>query len=576
MKMKFLINCFAISVLGILAACSSQAEEIKPAQENTEKTSVTLTLEAQALLPQIDSEGTRSMLFDITSDIPALKEGSNWDTHVFFRKKGDDTFVGYALIQWTVAGTTAGRIQLKQKSTTINLQNTGGKVPRAGEEWYVAGVAGGGVLNAAKTVVDFSYNAAMDDKLAQNRARIPFVFPWTKLTISSLNFSTANIQMNPQGSLVHIIATNKSGAAIDKTFKLTSNILDRNGSFDFSAASNATAKITGSGLPSWKHTNTSGTATFNIKLAGQNNANMHALVWGMARTGVATASTTIAGPNNVYRKATTTPATSAKAYASGRAYYAKVDVGTPVNGFSNGKLPLESLPVNSAGVVLAVSGNSTPYTLVDNNPQYYTWQDAWAKFKNQGDVTINGERYYLPTINQLFSIFPAGSYSYSSGNVTNANVTEAVQFFGTNSPVSVKSDYFSSNSVIYAIRFKDANGKHTNRTTAYRYQKNGPVRVHDVTVTTRYLGPSDTRTVQQLVNDATFWQSSKATSVTFRAYGYKYPSGAITNSGLQGNYWSATPLGSSAQGGVVFAGGTLDGYPGGETNALWPVILFKR
>ncbi len=461
MKMKFLINCFAISVLGILAACSSQAEEIKPAQENTEKTSVTLTLEAQALLPQIDSEGTRSMLFDITSDIPALKEGSNWDTHVFFRKKGDDTFVGYALIQWTVAGTTAGRIQLKQKSTTINLQNTGGKVPRAGEEWYVAGVAGGGVLNAAKTVVDFSYNAAMDDKLAQNRARIPFVFPWTKLTISSLNFSTANIQMNPQGSLVHIIATNKSGAAIDKTFKLTSNILDRNGSFDFSAASNATAKITGSGLPSWKHTNTSGTATFNIKLAGQNNANMHALVWGMARTGVATASTTIAGPNNVYRKATTTPATSAKAYASGRAYYAKVDVGTPTNGFPNGKLPLENLSVTN-GVGPFVSGSAVPFVFTDINQSEYTWPDAWGKFKLQGDVTINGEQYYLPDVYEFVILFPVGPRPYGSSNAM--NVTETIQFPGTTSRVTVKCDYYSYNTVLYAVRFKDSTtGAHTDK-----------------------------------------------------------------------------------------------------------------
>lgn len=85
---KLSFNCFLFLLGSLLfSSCGNEVEE--PVNtETTTGTAVQLALEAEAELPVSEDE-LRNMNYDISKDIPQVLQSSNWDTHVFFSKKGN-------------------------------------------------------------------------------------------------------------------------------------------------------------------------------------------------------------------------------------------------------------------------------------------------------------------------------------------------------------------------------------------------------------------------------------------------------------------------------------------------------
>lgn len=532
-KLKYTSAVLLAGLFAFASCGETDTDVVQPTPQSGDSTIINLTLNAEAILPEVD--GVRNMTFDVSKDIPTVLQSSTWDTHVFFRKKGDATFVGYALVQWNVTGVVNGRVQLKQKNTNITLVNNNGKSPVAGEEWYVAGVAGGGVLNAAKNGVSFAYNAAIDGALAPNQARVPFSFPWTKLTVGAGNLTAANISLNPQGALVHIIATNKTGAAVNKAFQVKSSVLDRNGSFNFAVAQNPeTGFATGTAKAPWAYTtSTASVVTHSVKMAGANNTDMHGLVWGMPRTGTA-ASTEIVG---AVRKGSSTPAVSSKVYKSGKAYYAKVDVTVPDNPFVLNKYPFDYI----AGFLKAVPPLGT--TAVVNSRDYLitptasTRNDASVLFYNRAEATAVQNRlpgYKIPTMQELCSIVPTNLLNdqwirYGTTNLV--DVPEVVTLGGRT--FNVTSDYYSpsGSKIIYGIRFKE--GSDFSKRMAYKYEQVGTFTTTDVAtnytsktkISMKVIGYDpliDINYISAASTSTAFWSSADVKVAYFPSFGYYY------------------------------------------------------
>lgn len=404
MNFRHLLALLAIT-LGVFSSCgddTSVPSDTPDKPGTSDVTTIQLQLSAEVSLPDVIlPNGTRSMDFDVSQAIPKVLESSTWDTHMFLRKKGDDSFVGYAYVQWNVLGRgDDGRLRLKSNGTTISVQNANGKVPLNGEDWYIAGVAGGGQISADRTTVSFSYDEALDGNLPFNRVRVPFSFAWTKLDIDAANLSTATVTMKPQGSLINLIATNSSGKALDEAlgagFELQTTNLDREGYFDYSINNNAISTVEANAMPSWKFTNT--TPVLNkhrVKFSGENGTQSNWLVWGMPRTD-ASPNTTMKGYRNVYIKGTNTLMTSNRQFTAGLAYYAYVDIKEYGSTFTNNKMPFDLI----RGFV---GTDGTSIVPLDDNIQNFDSRIGY----HTPDVALSKPN--LPSYFELAVLFPMDS-----------------------------------------------------------------------------------------------------------------------------------------------------------------------
>lgn len=569
MKTDVIMRSIAILlVTGWFVACSSD-------EEGAPKT---ITQAEQGVVYDLDLAGgldeERSLTFNTETVVPDILETSNWTTHVFFRKEGDNSFVGYAQIDWTVTGRTSGKIQLRQKNTRITLHNTKGLTPRSGETWYVAGIAGGGKLNAAKNEVSFAPDASIDNTLKNNQLRVPLMFAWTKLKIVENAADQAAVTFKVQGTLLHLHLDNKSYIHTPSEVKLTSNLLDSDGKYSFVPSGAVRAGST----PTWSFAKTANTASLSVKIPRGKDVSGHSLVWGMPRTGVTSPVTKIQNlplKCRLYNKGTTTEYSSTATFRTGRAYQVHLEVYRPW-------LPLDYVAPRN------VAENKTSFVTTDRNnaPAFMaTWDESVA-------VKISG--YHLPTADEWGAVIPTvvgvppvreielsgelrwnGTYPPSPKMTTYEDTGTSGVRFQNNLYEKYASYAFADGGrtvyVLWRISATAADAKAGHKHIACKYQLVGTLVEGNLDshtkITCRYLGDSFTGRITDINKDA-FWNANNSDDVVriFPHITTTYNENDNTQSkvlGVRARFWNATSytlLGRQKNGAVIM---------GDEYLAVW-------
>lgn len=572
MKKRFLKTVISSVLIASAAhtfyACSGN-ESLTPFAPQPEKSDTadfitTLALNGEVVIPE---DQLKALAFNTATPLPKLLEaGSTWDTHTFFRKKGA-SFVGYALITWTVgARDSQGRITLKQKNTNVTIQNTNGDIPNFGEEWYVAGVAGGGVLRADKTSVDFTYSASVDDQLlATNKIRLPLTFPWTKLNIDTKDFAKASLTFTPQGTLIHVHTINKTTQPVTYSTTISSNAIDRDGFFNYSVAANDyTAKVVARQAAVWQHTNTGVVAkSYKIKVNNvASNQTGHALIWGMPKSGVtvSNASTQVVNSTSgldykAYNRNTMLPVNSNRVFQGNKAYYVYIDIQGP-----NTKLPLEYMA--DRNIQAGANSNTTvQFVTTDantgNNMGFYT-HGATRSFLTP---TIGGVAYHIPNVSEIRSVFGTSDrsvilFNSSSGNaLNNTEVVQVKQLSGT-----VYADYKYAANITYGLRYKRSTTSkdYTHLTSAWRYSaEDNPVGGGKrVVIKAVRLGSAFSGDINTISNETWWNQATNVITKIIPMTGYKHPNSVHSELNLGTNFTTtdSSLLGILAASGIHYGG----------------------
>ncbi len=519
MKLKHLFfNALAVMAF---AACSSEAEEIKPA-EKSETATVEIDLEGE-----YNNGQTRALTFDGT-EYPLFTHQTgvtDWKTHCFIRNEAG-TVQFYALVDWTASvNSSTGAITLKIKDSKLTLQGSGGSnpattatLPKAGERWYIAGIAGGGVLEANNTKVNFAYNQSLDASLAANQLRVPIAFGWTPFTIAKPVSERAPrivVQFQPQGTLLNMYVNNKTNvnkAPLQAGMKVTSNALSQDGNFDYSLAASRT---TYASAPKWDFTNASATTeTFvrNINIA--QNARANCYIWAMPRTTAPSGGfkTTVGVGGYTYfaeGSSTQKPATMTQTFQKGNTYMAKaVDVYRPY-------LPYEFLTEYN----VATDGASFVTTHANDVSGYWNYTEALEKFSS---ITIAGKKYHLPTGNELAGIF--GWVWSNAGEQNNIRFDYATSYDNLEEKVEIDgfshtytADYRSlGNQNVYALRLKSSTDNSRLLAVRYSYIPD-PLTSNKyyLRISYRHLGVAGASTTITDVAKESFWASNTSKDAVF-------------------------------------------------------------
>ena len=202
--------------------------------------------------------------------------------------------------------------------------------PADGGEWYVAGIIGGGAEVDNSHFYQITFDRVDSDYArTDTKVRIPLLTKWTKMFnangASEINGKVGytSLHFAPQGTLVRVNLTTETTFKAGPTWaSVVTNVLDGAGYFDFGAGSDADVR-TGV-YPAWNFSRTSSMtpALLNFKLQDQAANQMKTYyVWGMPRTGVADAQTTVeAGFLNFVKSGTTETFASASQPQNGVSY----------------------------------------------------------------------------------------------------------------------------------------------------------------------------------------------------------------------------------------------------------------
>lgn len=174
-----------------------------------------------------------------------------------------------------------------------------------------------------------------------------------------------------------------------------------------------------------------------------------------------------------------------------------------------------------------------------------SWKEAIAKstnapasYKGNNDGDPSPKGWHLPTWYEAMVIAYRlwsfkGSASFFSGAVNAQNVKETVKFYGENAPLSVTSDYYSTEkNVLYALKFKGANNKYL---TAFKFTYRYP----GVVVQTRYLGEKGASVKVEDIANENYWDQSAGSDVV------RY---------IKGNFWTSYKGEGSCSMGFVYSG----------------------
>ncbi len=523
MKLKHLFfNALAVMTF---AACSSEAEEIKPADKST---TATLQLDMTGQYGGGSSDQTRALSLDGT-EYPRFihEEGvTDWSTHCFIRNEAGDVQF-YALVDWNATTDSDGNISLHIKNSTLTLQNSAGSdvtatetLPKAGERWYIAGIAGGGVLDETKSNVNFAYNETLDTDLKPNQARIPLAFGWTRFTIPSNTERAPQIvvQFKPQGTLLSVYVnnrTNQGQSTINSLLKITTNALSQNGVFDYSTATTREEYPTN---PKWVYTNSEATPeVIGRKVILPKDTGANCYVWAMPRTTAPTegfsTSVGLAGYQIFADGTSNKPAALATAFQPNLAYpISPIDV-------IRAYVPLEYVAEYD---VMDENSFATDHT--NRNAGYFNWSDTYTKFLNK---TIDGKKYHLPTFNEWKAALCTPKFDGESSLFFKTarefnNMPENTTIDGYT--LNTFADFVSTgNNICYALRYKSDDNQFL---CAYRYEMqgdfvNGSLN-SQLVVKARHLGASFTGDVATITNED-FWTDSQVTYVTrtFPFHGFR-------------------------------------------------------
>ncbi len=567
MKLKHLFfNALAVMVF---AACSSEAEEIKPADKTQETPVVTINLEMSGdfQLPTVQYDGTRALTLDLDEDYPPFtnEEGvTDWKTHCFLRN-ADGTAQFYALVDWNATTNNDGSITLNIKESALNLLPSGdliglseselaAKAPKAGERWYIAGMTGGGVLDDTRTKVDFTVDefARPAEVLPANALRIPLAFAWTPFTVSKKMGERApriSVQFQPKGSLIHVRVSPSPSIQLPDggtTFNVScvSNSFDCSGHFDYALST------AGLSEPKWTWNeayNWSGNSALMSRLKGQritSGETKSLIYWGMNRPlaeipegKVRTEILLMSHQGNVLGS-TDVAQKRSRVFENGMSYVYFFELGRPKMSLEN---LAESNVADNGGTLTFVSSPTST-----SGSTFYTFEQAVNTFDPAMRVHIDGYRYKLPQVSFWRSILPENTFGY---NVLSdrSNLQDGDSQYGGHQSVSyalhgTQSDFtVKSTGLAYGLRFKGGPSNNYFR-TAYRYQVVSDVSGQEhIKITSRYLGANFSGSITTIADDVAFWNVNNSEDVTryFPLTGfYANDADALQDKGSKGGLWA--------------------------------------
>lgn len=570
--MKKNIYLGAFLALGLLASCNKAEEPQVSLEQDSQAQEGTFELNLTAGV----DDGMRGLVFtglEDLADAPKISAASDFTTHAFFRKAGLDE-VGYAQITWQ-ATQEEGRIKLKLPKTKITLENISDNTIDPGEEWYVAGIAGGGKLNSSKTGVSFDDNQQVLDEIyndtkTSRRFNAPIAFKWTRIYKDQM----VNVVYNPLGVIVRVDIDNRIEAPIYKCLlELKSNELDNRGFFDFSVEANPIKAMEEGALqPVWKFAHgTWGKAeeasiAFRPSWYRSRDTNLpykypyskyYYPVWGMSRelqTGQAMSvelknATDIV---RVIRRGRSYGYQSQMALRNTNAYTVEVDadITNPLDYYASGYATKEDTFVQ------------TP-NLVQNGNHLFTWQEAMDKFEavNEHGYTLPGWAHLVPLFPQMNLVSLVWGEPWVKNDVIEPHVLG-------NAYRSGRADYKGTgDNIVYAIRYQrmtnlDYKGSgYANMISddrwrmAYRWERN-PVD-HSVTLSIVRLEEEPLSLTIDQVATPQWWDTNKSRGKEMRFAA----TGRVKNGGWEPNLvavWTATKAATSsnAWSGIFFHAGS--------------------
>lgn len=406
--MRFLHAFLGLACLALIGASCSKESEPNPqvSQEQTRLHSEKITLNLESTLPSQSNPRSLSLV-ENGEALPKIDpDNTTFTAQLYFKKMGV-AGLGKATVTYQVAKINGAVKLYYYGDATFTSNFAAGVNPADGGEWYVAGIIGGGAeVNSRFYQITFD-RVDSDYARTDTKVRIPLLTKWTKMFnangASEINGKVGytSLHFAPQGTLVRVNLTTETAFKAGPTWaSVVTNVLDGAGYFDFGAGSDADVR-TGV-YPAWNFSRTSSTtpALLNFKLQDQAANQMKTYyVWGMPRTGVSDAQTTVeAGFLNFVKSGTTETFASASQPQNGVSY--PINLTLTEAGNQSILRPLFGgayLNPNKNGVV-----NPTKAQLQANKNLIGYFHSS--NFTGS-DFTFGGENYELPDEFQWTSIF---------------------------------------------------------------------------------------------------------------------------------------------------------------------------
>lgn len=328
--MRFLHAFLGLACLALIGTSCSKESEPNPqvSQEQTRLHSEKITLNLESTLPSQSNPRSLSLV-ENGEALPKIDpDNTTFTAQLYFKKMGV-AGLGKATVTYQVAKINGAVKLYYYGDATFTSNFAAGVNPADGGEWYVAGIIGGGAeVNSRFYQITFD-RVDSDYARTDTKVRIPLLTKWTKMFnangASEINGKVGytSLHFAPQGTLVRVNLTTETTFKAGPTWaSVVTNVLDGAGYFDFGAGSDADVR-TGV-YPAWNFSRTSSTtpALLNFKLQDQAANQMKTYyVWGMPRTGVSDAQTTVeAGFLNFVKSGTTETFASASQPQNGVSY----------------------------------------------------------------------------------------------------------------------------------------------------------------------------------------------------------------------------------------------------------------
>lgn len=406
--MRFLHAFLGLACLALIGTSCSKESEPNPqvSQEQTRLHSEKITLNLESTLPSQSNPRSLSLV-ENGEALPKIDpDNTTFTAQLYFKKMGV-AGLGKATVTYQVAKINGAVKLYYYGDATFTSNFAAGVNPADGGEWYVAGIIGGGAeVNSRFYQITFD-RVDSDYARTDTKVRIPLLTKWTKMFnangASEINGKVGytSLHFAPQGTLVRVNLTTETTFKAGPTWaSVVTNVLDGAGYFDFGAGSDADVR-TGV-YPAWNFSRTSSTtpALLNFKLQDQAANQMKTYyVWGMPRTGVSGAQTTVeAGFLNFVKSGTTETFASASQPQNGVSYPINLTLTEAGNQsilrplFGGAYLnPAKNGVVNPTKAQLQANKNLIGYFHSSN----FTGSD----------FTFGGENYELPDEFQWTSIF---------------------------------------------------------------------------------------------------------------------------------------------------------------------------
>lgn len=329
--MRFLHAFLGLACLALISTSCSKESEPTPQipQEQTRLHSEKITLNLESTLPSQSNPRSLSLI-ENGEALPKIDpDNTTFTAQLYFKKMGV-AGLGKATVTYQVAKINGAVKLYYYGDATFTSNFAAGVNPADGGEWYVAGIIGGGAEVDNSHFYQITFDRVNSDYArTDTKVRIPLLTKWTKMFnangASAINGKVGytSLHFAPQGTLVRVNLTTETTFKAGPTWaSVVTNVLDGAGYFDFGAGSDADVR-TGV-YPAWNFSRTSSTtpALLNFKLQDQAANQMKTYyVWGMPRTGVSDAQTTVeAGFLNFVKSGTTETFASASQPQNGVSY----------------------------------------------------------------------------------------------------------------------------------------------------------------------------------------------------------------------------------------------------------------